>query len=201
MPFSWVDQFFRQLAKQGSRSAKKHHRIARRKSNLHLETLESRDVPSAPVDVPDYVRLPNSASVTPFSNPGVGGFIPSQIAQAYGNNQVKFNGVQGDGTGTTIAIVDAYSSPTITTDLQAFDKEFNLPAPPSLQGGEPDGREHSSSSEPRLGWGKSPWMWSGLTRLLREQTFCLSRQTRLQIPIYTRLSVTLRSSRGSSLYR
>jgi hypothetical protein len=35
---------------------------------------------------------------------------PAQISQAYGFNQITFNNgtVQGDGTGQTIAIVDAY---------------------------------------------------------------------------------------------
>src|SRR5207248_5013924 len=45
-----------------------------------------------------------------------------------------FNGgtVTGDGTGQTIAIVDAFSQPHIAGDLQAFDSTFGLPAPPSF---------------------------------------------------------------------
>src|SRR5262249_51812117 len=37
-----------------------------------------------------------------------------------------------DGTGQTIAIVDAYADPNIATDLTNFDQQFNLPAPPSF---------------------------------------------------------------------
>ena len=37
-----------------------------------------------------------------------------------------------DGTGQTIIIVDAYGSPTIETDLAAFDDHFDIAAPPSF---------------------------------------------------------------------
>src|SRR5213594_4042625 len=37
-----------------------------------------------------------------------------------------------DGTGQTIAIVDAFGSPTIKQDLALFDAAFGLPAPPSF---------------------------------------------------------------------
>ncbi len=47
-------------------------------------------------------------------------------------NQITFGGVTGDGTGQTIAIVDAYNDPTITADLHAFDAAFGL-ANPSLR--------------------------------------------------------------------
>ena len=38
-----------------------------------------------------------------------------------------------DGRGQTIIIVDAYGSPTITSDLAAFDTYFDIPAPPSFK--------------------------------------------------------------------
>lgn len=63
-------------------------------------------------------------------------FTPSQIATAYGFNQITFSTpkgtIVGTGAGQTIAIVDAYSDPNIASDLQAFDKSFGIPAPPSL---------------------------------------------------------------------
>ncbi|MGA2231402.1 MAG: S53 family peptidase [Tepidisphaeraceae bacterium] len=55
------------------------------------------------------------------------GYTPAQIDQAYGFGQVTDNGA-----GTTIAIVDAYYDPNISSDLTTFDKEFDLPAPPSF---------------------------------------------------------------------
>lgn len=51
------------------------------------------------------------------------GFQPSQIKQAYGVDQLS-----NTGAGETIAIVDAYGSPTIQTDLARFDAQFGLPA-------------------------------------------------------------------------
>jgi hypothetical protein len=138
MPFSWVDQLFRQFAQPSKRSASSPRRLAKRRSEmqdravLHLENLETRIVPSTrpTPDTYDYIVLKSSAEKPDGGgNPGVGGYTPAQIAQAYGINQVAFNGVKGNGAGTTIAIVDAYSSPTITTDLQTFDKEFGLPNP------------------------------------------------------------------------
>src|SRR5205823_6449064 len=41
-------------------------------------------------------------------NPPSGAFTPAQVQQAYRFNKIAFNGVTGDGTGQTIAIVDAY---------------------------------------------------------------------------------------------
>ena len=60
------------------------------------------------------------------------GYTPAQIRLAYGFNQISFNGVAGDGTGTTIAIVDSYDDPNIASDLHQFDLAFGLPDPPSF---------------------------------------------------------------------
>lgn len=58
--------------------------------------------------------------------PGIGamatGYTPAQIRKAYGIDLVS-----GDGTGKTIAIVDAYGSPTIEADLKEFCEAFGLP--------------------------------------------------------------------------
>jgi subtilase family serine protease len=62
------------------------------------------------------------------------GYGPSQISQAYGFNQITFNNgtIKGDGTGQTIAIIDAYDQPNIAGDLATFDATYGLPAPPSF---------------------------------------------------------------------
>jgi hypothetical protein len=58
---------------------------------------------------------------------------PMQIRHAYGFDQISFsNGAKGDGTGQTIAIVDAYDDPNIGADLAHFDSTFGLPDPPSF---------------------------------------------------------------------
>src|SRR5207248_196271 len=57
------------------------------------------------------------------------GLTPDQVRHAYGIDQAEYNGQVLDGAGQTIAIVDAYNSPTIEQDLQAFDRQFNLADP------------------------------------------------------------------------
>jgi subtilase family serine protease len=64
--------------------------------------------------------------------PGPGGSLgPGQLAVAYDLAPLWRKGT--DGAGQTIVIVDSFGSPTITGDLKAFDAQFGLPAPPSLQ--------------------------------------------------------------------
>jgi hypothetical protein len=65
----------------------------------------------------------------PHSTPGPTGYTPAQVRHAYGFDQINFGGVVGDGTGQTIAIVDAYDDPTIAGDLVQFDRAFGLPDP------------------------------------------------------------------------
>ncbi|MDI3316592.1 MAG: S53 family peptidase [Bacillota bacterium] len=50
------------------------------------------------------------------------GYTPAQIRHAYG-----FDTLGATGAGQTIAIVDAYGSPTIQQDLATFDQQFGLP--------------------------------------------------------------------------
>jgi hypothetical protein len=75
------------------------------------------------------------------ASPPSGAYTPAQITQAYGIN----NAVIGDGTGETIAIIDAYDDPKLvnrsstlpisqdtsflSSDLHMFDLQYNLPEP------------------------------------------------------------------------
>jgi subtilase family serine protease len=61
---------------------------------------------------------------------GIACYQPAQFQQAYDMNALYSEGLTG--TGSTIVIVDAFGSPTITSDLQTFDTTFRLPAPPSF---------------------------------------------------------------------
>jgi len=54
-------------------------------------------------------------------------FTPAEIDQAYGVNNISFNGVTGDGSGQTVAIVDAYNDPDISSDTATFNSYFGLP--------------------------------------------------------------------------
>lgn len=62
------------------------------------------------------------------------GLTPTQLAHAYGLDAVKFSNaagaaVKGDGSGQTIALIDAYHDPAIAADLKAFDKANSLADP------------------------------------------------------------------------
>jgi subtilase family serine protease len=54
------------------------------------------------------------------------------VKAAYGFGAVSFGGVVGNGAGQTIAIVDAFDSPTILADLRVFDKQFRIADPPKF---------------------------------------------------------------------
>src|SRR5262249_58513852 len=104
-----------------------------------LELLEDRSVPSVSLPnnllVSPTAHLLQAGGVLPAGGPGQpGGFSPAEISHAYGFDQITFsNGtIKGDGTGQTIAIIDAYDQPNIASDLAAFDAMYGLPAPPSF---------------------------------------------------------------------
>jgi Bacterial Ig-like domain len=109
-----------------------------RRRRPQFERLEARLVLSGQPGVqvePAYVLLhPLGGPVAFQSASPVGlGFTPAQIRHAYGLDQIT-----GDGTGQTIAIIDAYDAPAIKADLKAFDAYwtahgFNLPDPPSFK--------------------------------------------------------------------
>ena len=54
-------------------------------------------------------------------------YQPFQMQAAYNYSGLLSQGI--DGTGKTIVIIDAFGSPTITSDLHDFDAEFGLPDP------------------------------------------------------------------------
>jgi subtilase family serine protease len=62
------------------------------------------------------------------------GISPQQLTSAYGLNGITFtssNGstIKGDGTGETIAVIEAFHDPTIVSDLNTFDQAYGLPNP------------------------------------------------------------------------
>jgi len=80
---------------------------------------------AAPADLPDELKTvatphlhikPESISISPL------GYSPSKIRYAYGLDKIS-----STGAGQSIAIVDAYGSPTIQDDLDTFCSKFSLP--------------------------------------------------------------------------
>src|SRR5580704_9994251 len=54
-------------------------------------------------------------------------YTPVQYRAAYNLNSLYAHGITG--RGRTIVIVDSYGSPTITSDIKTFDKQFGFPDP------------------------------------------------------------------------
>ena len=101
---------------------------------LSVEPLESRTLLSASSVLDGLFASPLGYNPAQVTNTIPTGYTPSQIRSAYGFDKISFsNGaVQGDGSGQTIAIVDAYNDPNISSDLQVFDKKFGIADPPSF---------------------------------------------------------------------
>ncbi|MFO0950765.1 MAG: DUF4082 domain-containing protein [Isosphaeraceae bacterium] len=99
-----------------------------RRFHLQVDLLEGRELMTstagaATVILPSYQLVrPNAGSTPPF-----GAYTPAQVRDAYGFSSISFNGVQGDGSGQTIAIVNAYDSPNVQADLDTFSRQFGLP--------------------------------------------------------------------------
>src|SRR5438105_4429240 len=90
----------------------------------------------------------SAGKVSPAMSASPIGLTPGQVRKAYGMDLVSFAGIQGNGAGQTIAIVDAYDSPTAFHDLQQFDKAFGLPDPPSFKRVAQDGSTNFPATDP-----------------------------------------------------
>ena len=77
--------------------------------------------PNWTANPPIIVRAPGSTSGVSPKVTTPSGYSPPQIREAYGINLLG-----SSGAGKTIAIIDAYGSPTVASDLQAFDQQFGL---------------------------------------------------------------------------
>jgi subtilase family serine protease len=73
--------------------------------------------------------LPIPASASPDAVPAGVGYGPSQLQSAYELTAASAS----DGSGRTIAIVDAYDDPTAASDLAAYRSAAGLPAVPSFK--------------------------------------------------------------------
>jgi hypothetical protein len=83
----------------------------------------------AGVLVAGSLNMSGNAIANDLTSDGQTVYTPAQIRDAYGINAISL-----DGTGQTIAIVDAYDNPDIFTAVDAFDTQFGLTdGGPSLQ--------------------------------------------------------------------
>ena len=65
------------------------------------------------------------SGASPADSSSPTGFFPTQIQTAYGLNTLL--AANDNGSGQTIAIVDAYNDPTIASDAAEFNTQFGLP--------------------------------------------------------------------------
>jgi subtilase family serine protease len=84
-----------------------------------------RDVAAALMAAPQLNVIPCVTNTMPY------GMTPAKVRQAYGFNQITFTSatgqkIVGDGSGQTIAIVDAYDDANMAADLKVFDAVFGL---------------------------------------------------------------------------
>lgn len=78
---------------------------------------------STKITIQPHVHTLNKKSVNPSIY--TSGFSPEQIRRAYHLDQIN-----NTGAGQTIAIIDAFGSPTIENDYSVFNSQFNLPNVP-----------------------------------------------------------------------
>jgi subtilase family serine protease len=78
---------------------------------------------------PSAERLDNRVVLSALS--------PSQMSHAYGFDSFHFvyNGqsIRADGSGQTIALIEAHHDPKLFRDLDAFDSSYNLPVAQATQ--------------------------------------------------------------------
>ncbi len=141
---SWLKALRQAISQTRGHRAARRARETRQWSivSIEIQALESRRLLSgAPVPQAldplttvhtDFV-FTHPHGVTSNGTAAPNGITPAQMRQAYGMNSITFGGITGDGSGQTIAIVDAYNDPNAITDLQAFDAYFGLPDPPSFK--------------------------------------------------------------------
>jgi hypothetical protein len=153
----------RQEMKDRSFSFRRRFRPIQRPAKVQprMEELESRLAPAGgllnylpQLTVTPGVQLVHPGAAAPANGAGLPpGFSPGQISQAYGFNQITFrNGtVRGDGTGQTIAIIDAYDQPNIASDLATFDATYGLPDPPSFTKVNQSGGTNYPGADPSWG--------------------------------------------------
>lgn len=121
-------------------TTRKRARFDWRRVFRRAEPLEHRELLSATglVDsvLNSLVAVPTAYGMPLVTNTVASGATPAQIRQAYGFDQVTFNNgtstITGDGSGQTIAIIDAYGDSKIASDLHTFDAQFGL-ADPALK--------------------------------------------------------------------
>jgi subtilisin-like proprotein convertase family protein len=118
-------------------------RLLASSANLNLDAPHA--LALAATSIQPALRRFSTDGLVPQAGGSPVGLIPSQVRHAYGFDQIFFGSVMGDGSGQTIAIIDAYDDPQLVSrnsdpdvnndpaflasDLHQFDVQFGLPEP------------------------------------------------------------------------
>jgi hypothetical protein len=121
------------------RSVRAHRGNAPHRS-LRFEALEDRAllsaVPALPANWQAHAPATPHRVIGPADTSSSSQLVPAQVRAAYGLSNgsstsltygISFQGIQGDGSGQTIAIVDAYDYPSALSDLNTFSSTYGLP--------------------------------------------------------------------------
>ena len=124
---------------------KKASQARRTDRRLSLESLEPRQMLSASRITTDHYLLP-------FSGATSAGYTPAQIRTAYGFNSVAFGSTPADGRGQTIAIIDAYNDPNITSGPRDIRFTVGHRRPRLVQDCQRDRRHFAAGNRSSQGW-------------------------------------------------
>jgi subtilase family serine protease len=97
------------------------HAAVRKHVAVHVKHLHE-PAPKKANDALANVQATTDLHVKSSAQSGPMSYTPAQIRAAYG-----LTGSSGNGSGETIAIVDAYYDPSLGSDLQTFDQKYGLP--------------------------------------------------------------------------
>lgn len=127
----------------------------------HYYFLKPAPKKSTPEAHTTFVLLSHPARHAAVTNPTPTGYAPAQISHAYAFDATNFGGLPADGSGQTIAIVDAYDDPALvnsnspaflSSDLHLFDRQFGLPDPVFMKVGQTGSSTSLPAPDPSGGW-------------------------------------------------
>ena len=143
-----------------------------------VEPLEVRRLLSASTEL-----IAHPLDTVPAGNPSPVGLTPAQIRIGLcGISSVLFGSVVGDGTGQTIAVINAFDNPDLVdlndpnwdnSDLHQFDVQFGLPDPPAFTKVDQTGGTsvYHPTTDPSWANTNRRWTRNGFTRSLPKPAF------------------------------
>ena len=121
-------------------------------TTLRIEALEERAVLATMVPLFTHPH-PGGSLLTPAATSGPTGTMAAAMRTAYGMDSITFGSVAGTGAGQTIAIVDAYDWPSMTTDMATFNARMGLPSCTLIKVNQTGQTTNLPAADAKGGWG------------------------------------------------